>query len=192
MTHSESLRIAVTNAHDALITENYDGIDALGQIGVARKALDSALSYDSSLNEQVENLRLISQQVNDLAAALSSYLANIEGDSGLSLDEIQERRSLISSAIRRYGSNLEEVIAFQVSARERLAFIDSGSESIEILEAKLAADLEIVQDLAKQLTSLRLEAAKQLAQRVTDELKSLAMADASLRSEEHTSELQSH
>ncbi len=188
LTHSESLRIAVTNAHDALITENYDGIDALGQIGAARKALDSALSYDSSLNEQVENLRLISQQVNDLAASLSGYLANIEGDSGLSLDEIQERRSLISSAIRRYGSSLEEVIAFQNSARERLAFIDSGSESIEILETKLAADFTIVQDLAKQLTSLRLEAAKQLAERVTGELKSLAMADANLLVEVQTAE----
>lgn len=180
LTHTEALRHAVALAHDALIAENFDAIDAIGQIGVARKAIESASNYDASLEPIAETLSLLSQQLNDAAAELSGYLSSIDGDRGMNLDEIQERRSQISLAMRRFGPTLQDVLDFQVNAQQRLLFLDGGSQSVSELEALVQSSEKNARELAELLSTNRKAAASELSAGVTAELKSLAMAGSSL------------
>ena len=180
LTHTEQLRSSVGLAHDLLQSDDFDSADAIEQIGKARKALESAANYDSSLDAEVQALRDLGQQLGEVAANLSGYLTSIEGDGQLSLDEIQQRRSELSLAMRRFGPTLDEVIKFQESAVKRLTELGGGEQSVDKLQAELSStQLELV-DLAKKISAGRKSAAEMLASRVTSELAALAMPDSRL------------
>lgn len=181
LTHTEALRNAVSMAHDLLQSDDFDSTDAVGLVGKARKALESAVNYDSTLEENTQGLRDLSQQLSEIVASLASYLASIEGDGRLDLDSIQQRRSELSLAMRRYGPTLDEVIKYQENAATRLIQLSSGEESVELLQAESAKQLQHLQELADEISSSRQVAADQLASRVSEELSSLAMADARLQ-----------
>ncbi len=183
LTHTEQLRNSVTLAHEALTSESFDTLDAIGQLGKARKALESATTYDAKLDNQVEALRLLTQQLNDVAADLAGYLAGFESETTMSLDEIQDRRAQISTAIRRFGPSLDDVFAFEKTAAQRLLELDSSSESIESLEALAGEQHQQALELAKRLSAERQISASELGSRITAELKALAMAGSSVQVE---------
>jgi len=180
LTHTEQLRASVSLAHDLLLTDSYDASDAMGQIGAARKAIESAANYDPSLQTKADNLRLISQQLNEVVIELSAYLTEIESESSMSLDDIQERRSEITLALKRFGPNVDAVLSFLKNSQERLLVIGSGNQSIEVLEDQLQEASNEVLKLSQRLTENRILAATSLSNRVTAELKNLAMADSVL------------
>ena len=180
LTHSADLRAAVGLAHDALLNDNFDAIDATSLIGKARKALENAASHDATLETQASTLRQIGEDLNDIAAELSGYLTSLESDSPMTLDEIQERRSALNSALRRYGPTIEDLQTFQETAQAKLAELDVSSERIASLEAEVAALHKQAKACADQISSNRTQAASDLAKRVSQELVALAMAGSKL------------
>jgi DNA repair protein RecN (Recombination protein N) len=180
LTHSADLRAAVGLAHDALLNDNFDAIDATSLIGKARKALENAASHDATLETQASALRQIGEDLNDIAAELSGYLTSLESDSPMTLDEIQERRSALNSALRRYGPTIEDLQTFQETAQAKLAELDVSSERIASLEAEVAALHKQAKACADQISSNRTQAASDLAKRVSQELVALAMAGSKL------------
>lgn len=180
LTHTEDLRNAVGIAHEALASESYDSLDAIGLVGQARKALEGVLVKDGALAGDIESLREIGTNLNDIAANLSGYLASLEADSGLSLDQVQERRSELTTAIKRFGGTLETVLEYQLQGQNRLLELDSSSEHIEKIERQVLVLEEAANSLAEKLSQARKSAAQDLAKRVTQELISLAMAGAKL------------
>ena len=180
LTHSADLRAAVGLAHDALLNDNFDAIDATSLIGKARKALENAASHDATLETQASTLRQIGEDLNDIAAELSGYLTSLESDSPMTLDEIQERRSTLNSALRRYGPTIEDLQTFQETAQAKLAELDVSSERIASLEAEVAALHKQAKACADQISINRTQAANDLAKRVSQELVALAMAGSKL------------
>ena len=180
LTHSADLRAAVGLAHDALLNDNFDAIDATSLIGKARKALENAASHDATLETQASTLRQIGEDLNDIAAELSGYLTSLESDSPMTLDEIQERRSTLNSALRRYGPTIEDLQTFQETAQAKLAELDVSSERIASLEAEVAALHKEAKACADQISINRTQAASDLAKRVSQELVALAMAGSKL------------
>lgn len=180
LTHTEQLRSSVGLAHDLLQSEDFDSVDAIEQIGKARKALESAANFDSSLNAEVQALRDLGQQLGEVVSNLSGYLSSIEAEGQLSLDEIQQRRSELSLAMRRFGPTLDEVIRYQESAAKRLTELGGGEQSADKLHSELAsAELEL-ENLARKITAGRNAAAEKLASRVSSELAALAMPNSKL------------
>ena len=180
LTHSADLRAAVGLAHDALLNDNFDAIDATSLIGKARKALENAASHDATLETQASTLRQIGEDLNDIAAELSGYLTSLESDSPMTLDEIQERRSALNSALRRYGPTIEDLQTFQETAQAKLAELDVSSERIASLEAEVAVLHKQAKACADQISINRTQAANDLAKRVSQELVALAMAGSKL------------
>ena len=180
LTHSADLRAAVGLAHDALLNDNFDAIDATSLIGKARKALENAASHDAALETQASALRQIGEDLNDIAAELSGYLTSLESDSPMTLDEIQERRSALNSALRRYGPTIEDLQTFQETAQAKLAELDVSSERIASLEAEVAALHKQAKSCADQISINRTKAASDLAKRVSQELVALAMSGSKL------------
>jgi len=180
LTHSADLRSAVGLAHDALLNDNFDAVDATSLIGKARKAIENASSHDSSLETQASALRQIGEDLNYIAAELSGYLASLESESPMTLDEIQDRRSALNAALRRYGPTIEDMQTFQETALAKLAELDVSSERIATLEAEVVKLHSQAQVCAEQLSVNRSKAAQELAKRVSDELVALAMAGSKL------------
>lgn len=181
LTNVEELRLAATAAHEALSSESFDGaVDAISLVGTARRSLEQVAQHDSELAKLAENLKQLGYQLNDASAEISGYLDGLDSDSAGLLESIQERRAVLNTLIRKYGPTLDDVIAYQSSASDRLLELDSSGDQIENLRKKVAVEFESVTNSAKQLSDLRVEAAKRLAEQVTQELAALAMGGAAL------------
>ncbi|MFM2185395.1 MAG: hypothetical protein RIS55_1043, partial [Actinomycetota bacterium] len=180
LTHAEDIRLAVAAAHEALSSEAYEATDAIDALGSARRSLEHVSMHDSKLAEHVEALRLIGSQVTDVAAELSGYLASIESNTALELEQVQERRSAINVLIKRYGPTLQDVFDLERRAKFELENIDISDEGLRSLETNVIAGKSEAASLADQLSALRSEGATALASAVTEELHGLAMAGASL------------
>ena len=101
----------------------------------------------------------------------------------MSLDEIQSRRSEITSALRRFGPTIEDLLEYEKNSSQRLLDLDSSTERVEELTTRVA-DLESrARKFAKEISESRKIAAKQLGERVTSELVALAMSGSKLHVE---------
>lgn len=181
LTHVEELRIAANAAHEAISSESFDGAtDAIGLIGVARRALEQVAAHDPELEKIAESLKQLGYQLNDAAAEISGYLAGLDGDSARVLESIQDRRAVLNTLMRRYGPTLQDVIIFRESASDRLLELDSSTDQIEKLTAQVEQSQQQLSAAAVKLSAARNSAAKQLAEQGTAELAALAMAGSTL------------
>lgn len=181
LTHVEELRIAASAAHEAISSESFDGAtDAIGLIGVARRALEQVAAHDPELEKIAESLKQLGYQLNDASAEISGYLDGLDGDSARVLESIQERRAVLNTLLRKYGPTLDDVIKFRETASDRLLVLDSSSDQIEKLTAQVEHSLSQVTAAAEKLSSVRKSAAERLADQVTAELAALAMSGSTL------------
>jgi DNA repair protein RecN (Recombination protein N) len=179
LTHSEELRIAAAEAHELISSEN-EQTDAIGLVGKARRVLEAAAVNDPELGKLAETLRELGFQLGESAATLSGYLASSESGGAEELDRVQQRRAELTSAMKKYGPTLDDVLAYFETASKRLLDLDSSDEQIGAMETELEKLFEQVKDLAGQVTAVRKHAALRLEAAVTEELKTLAMGGATL------------
>ncbi|MEN9714627.1 MAG: hypothetical protein RJA35_94 [Actinomycetota bacterium] len=175
----EAIRFAAASAHEAISAEE-DGADVLGLLSQARKQLESATSFDARLEPLANQLLELGVQAREVASQLASLIGALEADSELSLDQIQSRRAVLNSLIRRYGPTLDDVLAYRESASARLLDLDTSEDQIIELEARIESQHSELRQLAGKITEIRTRAAKALAEAVTEELHALAMPGASL------------
>ena len=181
LTHLEELRIAAAAAHEELSSDSFDdSSDALTSIGKARRALEQVSNHDPELEKLAEQLKEIGFSLNETAASISSYIAGLDNDGASELEKIQSRRAELSSAMRKYGPTLDEVIAYLETAGSRLLDLDSSDEAIASLTIEEQQLGKQAHDLAEQISSIRTKAAAELSAAVTSELSALAMTGASL------------
>jgi DNA repair protein RecN (Recombination protein N) len=181
LTHLEELRIAATAAHNQLSSEGFDdSSDAITLIGKARRSLEAVSEHDPELAALAQQLKEIGFSLNETSASISGYLASLDSEGGQELERVQQRRADLTSAMRKYGPTLDDVISFFENSGARLLELDSSDKEIQEL-----TDLELslgkqASSLAKTITELRTKAASSLAKAVTAELGALAMNGASL------------
>ena len=179
LTHSEELRVAASEAHELISSEN-EQTDAIALVGKARRILEAAAVNDPELGKIAETLRELGFQLGENAAALSGYLASSESGGAEELDRVQHRRAELSAAMKKYGPTLDEVLSYYESSGKRLLDLDSSDEQINALSLEVDRLFAQVQDLAGQITAVRKHAALRLETAVTEELKTLAMGGATL------------
>ncbi|MEY4039417.1 MAG: hypothetical protein RLZZ52_285, partial [Actinomycetota bacterium] len=180
LTHTEDLRIATALAREALSSEEADGLDALARVDLAKRQVEKVADVDPVLAGISDTLTQLSFQLHDVTGQLSSHLANLEGDEERDLDTIQQRRAELTSLMRKYGPNLDDVIALLDSGSSRLSELDHDGERIAELAEEVAADHALVVREANALHELRESAGIRLSAAVTEELAALAMPDAQL------------
>ena len=181
LTYLEELRLAAANAHEELSSESFDdGRDAITLIGKARRALEQVSDHDPELAKLATELKEIGFSLNETAASISGYIASLDSDGAAELEAIQLRRAELTSAMRKYGPSLAEVISYLETSGARLLELDSSDEAIEKLAAEEREFRKNSTDLAERISTLRQIAASELAAAVTAELSALAMSGASL------------
>ncbi len=179
LSNVEALRAAAVTAHEALSSEQ-DQPDVNLLIAAARRSLEQQSSNDSTLNDLAQRLQELGYQAADVAGQLASYIASLDGDSELSLDEIQSRRAQLNLLLRKHGPTLETVFEFSEAASKRVLELDDSDERVEQLRAEIASSLSLASKLAEEISTRRLEAAVRLSNEVNQELAGLAMAGAQL------------
>jgi DNA repair protein RecN (Recombination protein N) len=179
LTNLEDLRLAAAQALDLVSGQSTDEVhDALSVLETARRQLDRVVDHDVSLQPISEALAAATIAVTEISSQLSTYLSGLDTDGGRELETVQERRSELAALVRKYGSDLDSVVDYLDTGSGRLLELDNDSDRIQSLGVQVEADRAQLVELAARLTDVRREAGIHLAERVTDELAALAMANA--------------
>lgn len=159
--------------------QDFEAPSAVGLVGEGRKALRELASHDaaaSSLHTRVEEAQVL---LDDLAADLATYLADLVDDP-LRLEAVVERRAVLAGLTRKYGATIDEVLAWAETSAQRLHTLDGSDERItELRGCKDELEGELLA-LAKGISVSRHRAAESLAQQAQAELAALAMPHARL------------
>lgn len=178
----DDLRLLAERASHSLSGDsdgNLEDPGAVGLVGMARKDVDRVAELDPRAGEVAQQIREVGFRLNDAAAQVARYLADLEADPGR-LEWVAARRSALQGLTRKYGATVTEVLDWARLSAARLAELSGDDDRISIIETELA-DLELaVRASGLVLTDLRGAAATALSASVIDELAALAMPHARL------------
>lgn len=177
--HAEALASAATSAHAALAgnPEDPEGVDATTLVAGAHRALEAVRSHDPALAALAERIGEIGILLGDVAGELAGYADDLDADP-LRLAAVEERRAALTQLTRKYGSDIDTVLAWAEEGAARLTELEGDDDRLEELTAERDALRGELAGLAQALTDARQEAASRFAAAVTEELSSLAMPHA--------------
>ena len=160
-----------TAAYDALS----DSEDAAAKsIGRALKKIEELAPIDEKLRAMVEILQPARIAVADAAHELRHYLGSLEADPAR-IEEVETRLAQIEKLKRKYGSTIEEILAFLAAVQAKLEAVASAAERREALQKRIAQLEDAYRRAAMALRTVREKAAKALQKAVEAELAGLAM-----------------
>ncbi len=168
------------NAAYAALYEEQESVST--QLRAALKKVEELARIDGSFERVVETLKSAAIGIDDASDAIRDYLDKLEADPKR-LDEIESRLALIERLKRKYGSNLDDVLAFLEDVRTKMEAIETAGDRRVRLEQDLAAASALYRERAARLTNARRAAADKLAKKVENELDSLALESARFRIE---------
>jgi DNA repair protein RecN (Recombination protein N) len=144
------------------------------QLGTIEKRLEELTRIDESIRETIGMLRPASIAVDEAARALNHYVGKLEADPGR-LEEVESRLASLDKLKRKYGTSLDEVLAFLETVKADLTAAEDASVRRDALKEEIAEFAAAYEAAANGLSARRKDAAIQLAKRVENELAALAM-----------------
>lgn len=171
LANAEKLYAAAMSANDSLYESNSS---ASALLRAAAKNLEEIAHYDAKFQEQLAALESARITVEDIGSTLRDYAENINA-SPERLAGIEDRLALIDRLKRKYGSTVEEVIAFGVEAARKVNEVENRDELLLQLRKELATASGEYLLLARAASKKRMEYARKLEKLVEAEINDLTM-----------------
>ena len=158
----------------ALLSGSDDAAGAVDLLGEASNAVDAAAQLDPALTAAAGQLLDLYYSAKDVAADLIGRLDAYDTNDA-ELDEVEQRLDLLYRLKRKYGSTVEDVIAFGQKAREELDSIQHSQQRHDALQAEKMRLYAKAREKAEVLTQTRLKAFEELNTRISGTLDFLNM-----------------
>ena len=187
LTHADTLRETAELAHQVLTGEatgtGSDGREpsnVAALVADAARQLESGAALDPVLAALQRRLAEVGILAADVGTELASYADGVEADP-VRLAVAQERVAALRGLTRRYGDDVEQVLAWAEDAAKRLLDLDDDGSRVERLERERGELRGQLGALGEQVSAARTAAGSRLAALVDAELAELAMPTAQLR-----------
>lgn len=191
LSNLEELRSATAEAMRAIANDTDDpyASDATSLIDGALREIDRVAGNDARLESIADSLRSLSFAAADLSRDIAAYASDLDQDGPAELELANERLAQLTVLLRQYGASAQEVLVLSADMAVRLNELEDDGSRIAEGEETLR-DLARDEDrLATAMTQLRRAAATMLSERVTAELRQLALPDATFTAEVAEAEL---
>ncbi len=146
-------------------------------IATCAKTLEKMSFLDETLNRQLEELRSITYQTEEVSWSIRDYIHNLPTDL-TRLDQIEERIFRIRELKKRFGPEITDVLEYKKKAEAEIAELSRNDDLIDNLRTKIERAEERLVAEATRLSQKRKAAAKELSDIVTKELSELKMHQA--------------
>ena len=188
LAHADALRLAARTAHDALLGDPDDPVadaaDVSSLLGQATRALAQQAGDDPELDALGHRLAELSAAAADVGAELAAYGERLDADPER-LAQAEARRAVLTGLTRKFGDDIDAVLAWAEAARQRLVDLDVSDEALDALRGERDRAAKQAATLASEISMRRTQAAAKLGQAITDELTGLAMPSAEVTVEVH-------
>ena len=171
--NAEKLSDGIHAASDCL----YGGDDTDGAVSLlaeAERELARLVRYTDAYNELHEKVADLMYQVQDVAEELRDARDDLSYSAD-ELEQIESRLDVIHRLRRKYGSDCEEILQYLDNAQKELDEIAFADDHIERLKVKCKQAEKDAWQAAIALRNNRIEAAKDLSDRILTELAQLDM-----------------
>jgi len=169
--NSEKIAENLNEAQEQLDENIIDGI------GIAIRSLEKIEHLDNRYKENLNTLKTIYYDVQEIAREMTDLKEDVEFNEE-ERNEIEERLDLIFSLKRKYGNDIQEILNYQNQLEEEICTIENLEEYRHELKIKIKEVKQEMLVLAKKMNKLRAEYAKQLEEKVNEELQDLEMKQA--------------
>ncbi len=160
-------------AYEAISGEG-SGLDYIGN---AMSALDDIVSIDDQFKEPSEAITTSFYSLQDAMYQIKSILDELEFDPER-LNEVEQRLGQYQTMKRKYGTTVEEILAYYKKIDEELLQLINRDETIQKNEQVLKKMEAELTELADELTVVRKKYALLLSEAIMEQLRVLHMEKA--------------
>jgi DNA repair protein RecN (Recombination protein N) len=171
LANSEKLFSSAMAAHELLYEA--DG-SVIAQLSAARKHVEDLAKFDPKFQESLTALLSARAAIEDVSAAARDYADSIDA-SPERLAEVEDRLALIDRLKRKYGSSVDEIIAYGDEVARKLNELENREELLRDLKKQQDVTATGYLHVAQATSKRRYSAAKELQKLVEAEINQLAM-----------------
>jgi len=171
LANAEKLYGAAKAVHELL-----DEADSsvLSQLGAARKHLEELVRFDLKFQEALTALLGAKAAIEDVSATARDYAEEIDA-SPERLAEVEDRLALLDRLKRKYGSTVDEVIAYGEDVARKVNELENREDILRDLKKQLDSAAAAYLSAAQTISRKRYSVAKELQKLVEAEINELAM-----------------
>ncbi len=171
LANAEKLFSSAMAAHELLYEA--DG-SVIAQLSAARKHVEDLAKFDPKFQESLTSLLSARAAIEDVSAAARDYSDSIDA-SPERLAEVEDRLALIDRLKRKYGSSVDEIIAYGEEVARKLNELENREELLRDLKKQQDVAATAYLHVAQATSKRRYSAAKELQKLVEAEINQLAM-----------------
>jgi DNA repair protein RecN (Recombination protein N) len=157
--------------------ENQINENAIDSINIAIKSLEKIEQYNNKYSSIISRLKESYYEIQEASIDISSLNEDMYFNEG-EQEEIENRLNLISSLKRKYGNNVNEILEYKEKVNQEIFEIENLETYIISLKNKQKKIIEEMTTLANQMHIVREKFAKELSNKINNELKELEMKNA--------------
>lgn len=172
--NAQSIMEGLEGAGEALNGSDESEQGALESFSIAIRLLDGISKFRAEYAQLAEKLHALYYEIEDASFTLRDYRSDFNFEPGM-LNDIETRLELISVLKRKYGANIEEILAFREKSIAELDLIGNAVERREQYRAEYESAKLDYQKSCEELTLIRKKAAEDLSKRLIPELSDLGM-----------------
>jgi len=169
--HAERLMDIAFGSYQALYEKEESIISLLSTLA---KNLEKGAAMDHDLDQYRAQLESAQAQLEDVALGLRDYCSRIKIDPDR-LEKVQERLQLIRNFKKKYGSSIEEILAFNQGLLARESKVTQGRDELRRIESLLEEKRGDLFTSARGLSIKRHRIAAEFESKVEEELKDMEM-----------------
>jgi len=177
LANAERLAAAADEAYRALYEGVAEGMSALDLAARAERGLLAAGQHDPELAKLAEPLAQAADLIRETSRELTAYRESLVFDPAR-LEQVQARLHLLADLKRKYGGELEAVLAYQERAAGELAAWEQRDVLLAEAEAAREQAEQALAASCRELSGSRQQIAGQIRERLAGELAELGMPDA--------------
>jgi DNA repair protein RecN (Recombination protein N) len=171
LANAEKLYGAAKSVHELLYEA--DG-SVLSNLAAARRQLEELVRFDAKFQEPLAALQGAGAAIEDVSATARDYAEEIDA-SPERLAEVEDRLALLDRLKRKYGSTVDEVIAYGEEVARKLKELENREDILRDLKKQFESAAAAYLSAAQAISRRRYSAAKELQKLVEAEINELAM-----------------
>ncbi|WP_068468091.1 DNA repair protein RecN [Candidatus Protochlamydia phocaeensis] len=152
----------------------------LATLNRQKQTVESLVKFDSSLQETVQAFQNALIELQEVSHTLRCYQGHIHHDPER-LEWVNDRLTLLNRLKRKYGSTLEDILAYQARTKQKLQQLENADIEIEKLQDALKDIEQRTNQFAQDISAKRRHFAVKLEQDLTAQLHALNMSKAEFK-----------
>ena len=169
--NAEKLYSAAMSAYDLLYESSNSALSTLRN---AARQLEELARFDPQFAESVKLLESARADIEDVSTTARDYADEVDA-SPERLAEVEDRLAAIDRLKRKYGSSVEEILAFGEDLALKLSEVENREEILRSLRKQLASAADEYLAEAQSISRTRATAARKLEKLAEAEINELAM-----------------